>query len=58
MGAGIILNNTLGQQAQNTNTTNKTELLDVLKQLGELKNNGVLTKEEFNAKKKEILSKL
>ncbi|CAM3859968.1 MULTISPECIES: SPFH domain-containing protein [Flavobacterium] len=58
MGAGIILNNTLGQQAQNTNTTNKTELLDVLKQLGELKNNGVLTEEEFNTKKKEILSKL
>jgi membrane protease subunit (stomatin/prohibitin family) len=58
MGAGIILNNTLGQQAQNTNTTNKTELLDLLKQLGELKNNGVLTEEEFNAKKKEILSKL
>ncbi|WP_445721800.1 SPFH domain-containing protein [Flavobacterium sp.] len=58
MGAGIILNNTLGQQVQNTNTTNKTELLDLLKQLGELKNNGVLTEEEFNAKKKEILSKL
>lgn len=59
VGTGILLNNMMGQQTQNnTSGTNKTELLEVLKQLGELKNSGLLTEEEFNAKKQEILSKL
>lgn len=59
LGTGILLNNMMGQQMQNNNdSNNKAELLDLLKQLGELKNSGLLTEDEFNAKKQEILSKL
>jgi membrane protease subunit (stomatin/prohibitin family) len=59
VGTGILLNNMMGQQMQNNNDShNKAELLDLLKQLGELKNSGLLTEDEFNAKKQEILSKL
>ena len=34
------------------------KMLDLLKQLGELKTAGILTEEEFNTKKAEILGKL
>jgi len=64
VGAGIILTNLLQpQQAQNTGSTTpaadeKQKMLDLLKQLGELKTAGILTEEEFNQKKAEILGKL
>jgi len=61
MGAGVLMTNFMNQSAQNTeNTTSKskTELMDVLKQLGELKSQGILTEEEFTLKKQEILKQL
>ena len=36
----------------------REEIMDTLKSLGELKASGVLTEEEFDAKKKELLSRL
>jgi membrane protease subunit (stomatin/prohibitin family) len=66
LGAGVILTNMLQQQQQptggNTTTSNeagdKQKLVDLLKQLGELKAQGILTEEEFNQKKSELLGKL
>jgi membrane protease subunit (stomatin/prohibitin family) len=60
MGAGMVLTNMMANNNQPSNNAgnSKEQLLDVLKQLGELKNSGLLTEEEFNAKKQEILSKI
>ncbi|PWJ55536.1 membrane protease subunit (stomatin/prohibitin family) [Dyadobacter jejuensis] len=60
LGAGVLLTNILGQSNQtNTNSADsKNQLLDLLKQLGELKNQGIISEEEFAEKKKDILSKL
>lgn len=66
LGAGVILTNMLQQQQQpnagNTTPANETQdkqkLVDLLKQLGELKAQGILTEEEFNQKKSELLGKL
>jgi len=62
LGAGVILTNMLQQQAAGGNTTSneqdKQKLVDLLKQLGDLKAQGLLTEEEFNKKKSEILAKL
>jgi membrane protease subunit (stomatin/prohibitin family) len=67
IGAGVILTNMMqqSQQPQPQQTTGATpaggdqqKMLDLLKQLGELKTAGVLTEEEFNKKKAEILGKL
>ncbi|THU36098.1 virion core protein (lumpy skin disease virus) [Niastella caeni] len=64
IGAGVILTNMMqSQQAQNTSgatpaTSNQQKMLDLLKQLGELKTSGIITEEEFNQKKAEILGKL
>jgi membrane protease subunit (stomatin/prohibitin family) len=65
LGAGVILTNMLQNQQQpgaGNNTVNdadnKQKLLDLLKQLGELKAQGLLTEEEFNQKKSEILGRL
>ncbi|MFD2910130.1 SPFH domain-containing protein [Flavobacterium ardleyense] len=60
MGAGMLLTNMMGQQQNTPNTpqASKTDLLEMLKQLGELKNQGILTEEEFSKKKQEILDKL
>lgn len=64
LGAGVLLNNLMGQATQpqpsqpaNTGES-KTAILETLKQLGELKAQGILTEEEFNAKKTELLSRL
>lgn len=66
IGAGVVLTNLL-QQTQQPNaggstagneTQDKQKLLDLLKQLGELKTQGIITEEEFNQKKAEILGKL
>lgn len=69
LGTGILLNNmmqanTQPQPQQQQNTGNATagndhqKMIDLLKQLGELKAAGVITEEEFNQKKAEILGKL
>jgi membrane protease subunit (stomatin/prohibitin family) len=65
IGAGVILTNLLQPQQQAQNTAGATpavdekqKMLDLLKQLGELKTAGILTEEEFNQKKAEILGKL
>lgn len=48
-----------GNQGQNQNATPSTDdIMNTLKKLGELKEAGILTEEEFNEKKKELLSKL
>lgn len=64
LGMGVLLNNMMQQSAQPQQTQaapaaeTKQSLLDTLKQLGELKTAGILTEEEFNQKKTEILKKL
>jgi len=63
LGAGVLLTNLM--QPQNNNAIsndqpadNKQELIGLLKQLGELKAAGILTEDEFNKKKADILAKL
>jgi membrane protease subunit (stomatin/prohibitin family) len=70
MGAGVLLTNMMQTQTQpqqpqqqqstaNAATGNDHQkMIDLLKQLGELKAAGVITEEEFNQKKAEILGKL
>jgi membrane protease subunit (stomatin/prohibitin family) len=64
IGAGLILTNMMqSQQPQNTSApasavNDQQKMLDLLKQLGDLKTAGVITEEEFNQKKAEILGKL
>ena len=70
MGAGVLLTNMMQtqtqpqqpQQQQNAGNAaggnDQQKMIDLLKQLGELKAAGVLTEEEFNQKKAEILGKL
>lgn len=72
IGAGIGLGNVIAQnmmnmntQAQPTNTNaaapvaqSKEDIMKMLKDLGELKTSGILTEEEFAAKKAELLAKL
>ncbi len=65
IGAGVILTNLLQPQQQQQAQPNaaaagedKQKMVDLLKQLGELKASGILTEEEFNQKKAEILGKL
>ena len=69
--ANMMMNQNQNQNNnQNTNSSNtpsnndsakaqtKEEIMDTLKQLGELKTAGVLSDEEFDAKKKELLARL
>jgi membrane protease subunit (stomatin/prohibitin family) len=62
LGAGVILTNMLQQPAAGGTTAgsadDKQKLVELLKQLGDLKAQGLLTEEEFNTKKAEILGKL
>lgn len=61
MGAGMLMTNVLNQSVQSTPDTsskNKTELMDILKQLNDLKTQGIITEEEFTQKKQEILKQL
>lgn len=62
LGAGVILTNMLQQPAAGgtsaSGTEDKQKLVELLKQLGDLKAQGLLTEEEFNKKKAEILGKL
>ncbi|MEM7372641.1 MAG: SPFH domain-containing protein [Bacteroidota bacterium] len=68
MGAGLAMGkmmaDMMGQSNQEQPQNNaapemsKDEIMKLLKDLGELKANGILTEEEFNAKKTELLAKL
>jgi membrane protease subunit (stomatin/prohibitin family) len=62
LGAGMILTNMMQQPAAGGATSgsadDKQKLVELLKQLGDLKAQGLLTEEEFNKKKAEILGKL
>jgi len=61
IGAGVILTNLMqpqATQAASAPAEDKQKMIDLLKQLGELKTSGILTEEEFNQKKAEILGKL
>ena len=52
------MQNQQNQQAAPVPTESKEEIMKMLKDLGELKTMGVLTDEEFDTKKKELLAKL
>jgi membrane protease subunit (stomatin/prohibitin family) len=65
IGAGVILTNMMQSQQQPQNAAtpasaanDQQKMLDLLKQLGDLKTSGIITEEEFNQKKAEILGKL
>ncbi|MEM9824081.1 MAG: SPFH domain-containing protein [Bacteroidota bacterium] len=67
MGMGFGMANMMMNQQQNANNQDnnkeglvqgKDEIMQTLKELGELKQAGVLTQEEFDAKKKDLLSRL
>lgn len=68
MGTGLAMGqmmaNMVNQSTQQTPQSNaapemsKDEIMKLLKDLGELKANGILTEEEFNSKKTELLAKL
>lgn len=63
IGAGFAMGNLMSQnmnqqnQQQNQPQT-KEEIMKLLKDLGDLKTSGILTEEEFNTKKTELLAKL
>ena len=69
MGMGFgMANMMMNQQGQNQNQNqnadseekaeSKEDIMKTLKELGELKQAGILTAKEFDAKKKELLSRL
>lgn len=67
LGAGMMIGNMMMNQMQQMNQQNpqnnnapgnKDEVMKLLKDLGDLKNAGILTEEEFNEKKKELLARL
>jgi membrane protease subunit (stomatin/prohibitin family) len=67
IGAGMGLGNVIAQnmmnmnnqtQQQNNAPAPKEDIMKMLKDLGELKTAGILTEEEFAAKKAELLAKL
>ena len=56
---GNLMNQNMNQQNDQTNlSSSKEDIMKMLKDLGDLKTAGILTEEEFNAKKKELLAKL
>jgi membrane protease subunit (stomatin/prohibitin family) len=54
----IMQGNTMNTVPQVNSTQDNDEVFDDLKKLGELKAAGILTEEEFNEKKKELLDKI
>ncbi len=66
MGMGFGMANMMMNQQQNQETSSsdpakaqtREEILATLKELGALKESGILTEKEFNAKKKELLARL
>lgn len=58
LGAGVALGNTMVQGIQaTTNTVSSKSMVEQLRELKELLDEGILTKEEFEIQKKAILSK-
>lgn len=55
---GNIMQNSLPNTQNTTVSNNNDKVFEDLKKLGELKAMGVLTEEEFNEKKKELLTKI
>jgi membrane protease subunit (stomatin/prohibitin family) len=55
---GNIMQNSLPNSQNNTINNDNNKVFEDLKKLGELKAMGVLTEEEFNEKKKELLNKI
>jgi hypothetical protein len=57
---GQIMQNNAQGNFNNTPASNSNydEIVNLLKKLGDLKTSGVLTEEEFNEKKKELLNKI
>ena len=67
IGAGVAMGNLMmnqmakmnaGNQASSGGAESKEDIMGLLKQLGELKEAGILTEEEFSAKKAELLARL
>ncbi len=61
--ANMMMNQQNQNQGQNSNNDSskpqtKEDIMATLKELGELQKNGILTQEEFDAKKKELLARL
>jgi membrane protease subunit (stomatin/prohibitin family) len=55
---GNIMQNTLPNSQNSSIGNNNDKIFEDLKKLAELKANGILTEEEFNEKKKELLTKI
>jgi membrane protease subunit (stomatin/prohibitin family) len=55
---GNIMQNTMPNSQNTTTSSNNDKVFEDLKKLGELKAMGVLTNEEFDDKKKELLTKI
>ena len=62
IGVGMQIGNMMANQMQNAQNNqtpqSKEDVMKTLKDLGELKTAGILTDEEFDAKKKELLARL
>ncbi|MBS1550660.1 MAG: SPFH domain-containing protein [Bacteroidetes bacterium] len=70
LGAGMMMANVMGQQMQNMNQQQQQtgqpqtekmtsdDIMNAIEKLGKMKESGLLTQEEFDAKKKELLAKL
>ena len=54
----MMMNQQNQNQQQGQKKESKEEIMKALKDLGELKTAGILTEEEFSAKKKDLLSRL
>ena len=67
MGAGAMMSNMMGQAMQNNNNQGSNapaakmsadEIMSTIEKLGKMKENNLITQEEFDAKKKDLLSKM
>lgn len=65
LGAGMTMANMMGQQMSNANTGGQQqtkitadEIMSTIEKLGKMKESGLITQDEFDAKKKDLLSKL
>ncbi|MBK8492192.1 MAG: SPFH domain-containing protein [Saprospirales bacterium] len=56
--AQMMMNQQQGQKDQKAGGQTREEILSTLKELGGLRDSGILTEEEFDAKKKELLARL
>jgi membrane protease subunit (stomatin/prohibitin family) len=67
MGAGMLMANMMGQSMQNTNQGGQQqaapkmtvdEIMSAIEKLGKMKEAGLITQEEFDVKKKDLLSRM